>query len=147
MIGGAAFNFSDHRGPAPFTLSMKSDNFKVFLNGPLLFHDTLIQMVHPALTALFRDTSRQLGGNFGPVFGAIFIDKASDHIIFSLCPNSARAETLIAELEVALLTVHLGSAQLLTDDVPDVLLSFFIETFFGSSFKFFHLFKNDRVLI
>lgn len=43
--------------------------------------------------------------------------------------------------------MHLRFAQLLADDVPDVLLSFFIETLFLSFFKLLYFLEHNRVLI
>lgn len=41
--------------------------------------------------------------------------------------------------------MHLRFAQLLADDVPDVLLSFFIETLFLSFFKLLYFLEHNRV--
>jgi hypothetical protein len=74
--------------PLVSVLLVGLDDHLVFLVCPLLFLDVGVQMVVPALPALFADPAWQLLADLAPVFGPFILDHPHELGILFVSPRS-----------------------------------------------------------
>ena len=56
----------------------------VFVLGPAFLLDFGVEVVVPALPALFADAAGKTFGDEAPVFGAVFLDQSQNQLILQL---------------------------------------------------------------
>ena len=90
LIVCASGNISSNLTPPGRVSQEEMSDEDVLLQAPLLLHDVRVEMVMPALTALFSDATGQVTCDRGPILGSTLRHDSCEGFVLCGCPRGRR---------------------------------------------------------